>query len=573
MTKQVTKIAMMTLLIAFLMLSQVFAQQKSPTETLAPLISEKTIIVAQFNLKAVDFGQIRQLALQGAEQYVKMQGFERESIDEVLDEGGKLLDAKLPMVEAMYAAFLEESGLSDVYFVSNYDLFQAQIPGLLVIPTKGLTNDQREFLEGKIDDANVPCVVDWKGFLIVPLGDPWAIDEEDLLEYLGELKPVKIPAFDEAFSGTESAILRAAVVVPDNVAGILAEAGVPMMELVQFPQAGTLLYLVSDHVRWVNVVVDLEKADIRAAVQMSSNDSAVELRQTLVDLIDMGVATMTMQMEQEEGAAEFAPLVGAYLRGAFRTLLPVVEGDQLIYKPSGEHGTAAVVGVGGVAVALLLPAVQAAREAARRMQCSNNMKQLGLAMHMYHDTRKTFPPAYTVDKNGNPLHSWRVLILPFIEQNALYSQIRLDEPWDSEYNSQFHDAMIAAFQCPSNRYVEPGANCCYTAVIGKDTVFPPGGKGISMGAISDGTSNTIMFAERLGPVCWMDPTSEVTLEAVLEQGGINEDFYGLGSHHTGGINAAFCDGSVQFLSEYIDLEILESLLKRNDGKAMPYGAF
>jgi 5'-3' exonuclease len=108
-----------------------------------------------------------------------------------------------------------------------------------------------------------------------------------------------------------------------------------------------------------------------------------------------------------------------------------------------------------VAVALLLPAVQAAREAARRMQCTNNIKQIMLAMHTYHDAHKCFPPVMTADKNGKPLHSWRVLILPFIEQQALYSQIRLDEPWDSEYNSRLHDMNIQTYQCPS-AYSMPG---------------------------------------------------------------------------------------------------------------------
>ena len=93
----------------------------------------------------------------------------------------------------------------------------------------------------------------------------------------------------------------------------------------------------------------------------------------------------------------------------------------------------AVIGsvtVGGVLVALLLPAVQAARESARRMQCSNNLKQVALAMHNYHDTYQSFPPAYTVDADGNKLHSWRTLLLPYIEQAALYdlSLIHISEP-------------------------------------------------------------------------------------------------------------------------------------------------
>jgi len=563
------RIMMTALVTVFAVLSafpMCFAQQRSPAEQIAPFISDKTIAVGHVNLKAVDFGQLRQLTLDGAEFYVKMQQFEQESIDDVLGEAEKLLDAKLPMVAAIYESFLQESGLSDVYFVSYYDLLE-QMPTAIIISTQGMTNAQLAFLEEKIVDENLsPFVLKGRAFWIAPLGDSYQLDKGDLAAYFAAIKPVKVPEFDEAFAGTDSALVRLAIVVPDNVTKILTEAGVPMLPI---PQVGSLLYLLNDHTRWASVVIDLKTPDIRATIQMSSNESAVEVRETLIDLIDMSVAGMAMQMEQQEEMAEFSPLVSAYMRGLFRTLLPDVDGDKLIYVTSGENGTAAAVGVGGIAVALLLPAVQAAREAARRMQCSNNMKQLGLAMHNYHDVNKTFPPAYTVDKNGKPLHSWRVLLLPYLEQTALYEQIRLDEPWDSEYNSQFHDVVIPTFQCLSNHYAMPGANCCYTAVIGENTVFT-GSKGINLGAITDGTSNTIMFAECQTPFCWMDPTQDLKLEDILEQGGINQDYEGLGSYHTGGINATFCDGSVQFLSQTIDLETLINLFIRNDGNALRY---
>src|SRR6476469_182788 len=88
-----------------------------------------------------------------------------------------------------------------------------------------------------------------------------------------------------------------------------------------------------------------------------------------------------------------------------------------------------VIAIIGVLVALLLPAVQAAREAARRMQCSNHLKQIGLALQNYHDTFGSLPPAYLADSQGKPIHSWRVLILPFLENTTLYDRYSFDEPW------------------------------------------------------------------------------------------------------------------------------------------------
>jgi len=102
----------------------------------------------------------------------------------------------------------------------------------------------------------------------------------------------------------------------------------------------------------------------------------------------------------------------------------------------------------------LLPAFYTAREAARRMTCSSMLKQITLAFHNYHDAHHSFPPAYTVDANCKPLHSWRVLILPYLEKNDLYSKIRLYEPWDSEYNSQFHDQNEPVFPLFNLRGIE-----------------------------------------------------------------------------------------------------------------------
>ena len=91
------------------------------------------------------------------------------------------------------------------------------------------------------------------------------------------------------------------------------------------------------------------------------------------------------------------------------------------------------------------------RGSAARSQCINNLKQIGLAMHNYHDQHKSFPPAYTVDKAGKPLLSWRVLILPYLEQNALYKEFHLDEPWDSPHNRTLIDRMPPTYRCPSEQ--------------------------------------------------------------------------------------------------------------------------
>src|SRR6202789_1676353 len=114
-----------------------------------------------------------------------------------------------------------------------------------------------------------------------------------------------------------------------------------------------------------------------------------------------------------------------------------------------------VIAIIAVLIALLLPAVQAAREAARRAQCVNNLKQIGLAMHNYHSANDAFPMPAITDKDGKPLLSRRVAILPYIEKQELYNKFKLEEPWDSPHNKALLKEMPTTYLCPSQHKVEP----------------------------------------------------------------------------------------------------------------------
>src|SRR6476620_7242903 len=131
-----------------------------------------------------------------------------------------------------------------------------------------------------------------------------------------------------------------------------------------------------------------------------------------------------------------------------------------------------VIAIIGVLVALLLPAVQAAREAARRMQCSNHLKQIGLALQNYHDHYHSLPPAYVADADGKPMHSWRVLILPYLEQKALYDKYNFNEPWNGPNNSKLHNEVVRVFCCPSRPGRQTNTETSYVVVTGPGTAWP-----------------------------------------------------------------------------------------------------
>ncbi|MGL6193662.1 MAG: DUF1559 domain-containing protein [Thermoguttaceae bacterium] len=196
-----------------------------------------------------------------------------------------------------------------------------------------------------------------------------------------------------------------------------------------------------------------------------------------------------------------------------------------------------------VLVLMIVP-VFTAREAARRMQCSGHLSQIKCALLNYHDSYGSLPPAFTVDVDGKPLHSWRVLILPFINEENLYNKIRLNEPWDSIYNKQFHSEFNdrSFFKCPTSSgsgciintlaqqypLLDENRNCSYSVIVGEETAFP-GSKTVSLKGWMYNNSNTILVAERMIPICWMDPTQEITFE--IARRGINCELAGLGSPH------------------------------------------
>lgn len=242
---------------------------------------------------------------------------------------------------------------------------------------------------------------------------------------------------------------------------------------------------------------------------------------------------------------------------------------------AGAGATLLIVGVvavvvlfvcGGVLVALLLPAVQAAREAARRTQCTNNMRQIALAFHNYHDTYGTFPPAYIADENGKPMHSWRTLILPFLEQQGVHAQYDFSQPWDSPANLAATSTPIPAYTCPDSTSVT-STETHYMVIIGPGTVFN-GSTAANIASITDGTSNTILVVEVNGTgVNWADPTdlSAATITFPASNGGPGN----AGSLHPGGLNVAMCDGSVRFVSNSIGQQVFQQMITASGGEVLP----
>lgn len=213
---------------------------------------------------------------------------------------------------------------------------------------------------------------------------------------------------------------------------------------------------------------------------------------------------------------------------------------------------AVVLGILLLLVALMLPAVRTAREPARRNQCLNNLKQIGLALHNYHDAHGSFPPAYTVDEEGNRLHSWRTLILPFVEEQALYDSIDLTKPWDDPANAEALATTLPNFQCPS--WEVPEGHTTYLAVVGEGFAFS-GPKGTKLEEIADGASDTLLVIDATteAAVHWMSPEDA---DESLVQSYVD----GVKTNHPGVFLAAFADGHCTAIDVETPPEVRRTML-------------
>ncbi len=267
-----------------------------------------------------------------------------------------------------------------------------------------------------------------------------------------------------------------------------------------------------------------------------------------------------------------------------------------------------VIAIIGVLVALLLPAVQAAREAARRSSCTNNLKQLGLALHNHHDTYGYFPVGATTVGNGLSLH---VALLPFMEQQNLYDRFNQAEAFTTSTNRPLTQQPVDGFLCPSGTELKAddngsdntthyygvmgptGANATTGTNYKENTAGSHGGwalqgafawnEKLGFKHLTDGTSSTMVFGE----ISWGDRDGNDTRYRAWARGGahnqymapaknvaqaINADYTALfndmsfGSNHPGGAQFGYGDGSVHFIPETVDFAVYKATASRNGGE-------
>ncbi|PQO33432.1 prepilin-type cleavage/methylation domain-containing protein [Blastopirellula marina] len=262
-----------------------------------------------------------------------------------------------------------------------------------------------------------------------------------------------------------------------------------------------------------------------------------------------------------------------------------------------------VIAIIGVLIALLLPAVQQAREAARRTQCNNNLKQLGLAMHNYHDTFQSLPAGWIDVGSSNNYMGWGTFLLPFVEQSALYDEMKAAGAYKQAWFNitamdPFAKTVVDAFICPSdpsgglNSHLHDYGKSNYTGVGGAHYLKGSGANGtfydnsfVKFRDMTDGLSNVAMVGERstLLKSGWTQKKGTLWIggstssEYYLNNAIVSSGYYSINgaagsfnftSAHPGGAIFLFGDGSAHFLSETIDGTTYRNLGSISDGNVL-----
>ena len=350
----------------------------------------------------------------------------------------------------------------------------------------------------------------------------------------------------------------AAVAVMDPVRQMLSAA----LAMAPVPQPFAGVKRIPELVDAVKFQVKIKDGLSGGLAILCPDESAAEeleelINQMLVIGQQMAMAEMSKQADSddpvEQAMAQYMKRINQVM---FDSSRPSRKGNILAFSSGGAGQTELTsVAVVGILVALLLPAVQAAREAARRTQSMNNLRQIGLAMHNYNAVHNHLPARASSGEDGKPLLSWRVHLLPFIEQQALYEQFHLDEPWDSKHNSQLIPMVPEIYRNPSSPAGPDKSD--YMVPVADGTIF--GGKeGAQFSDIADGTAGTIMAVE-VNPdsaVVWTKPDDFQYNPA--------EPLAGLGKAHPGGFLALFADGHVKFIDNRIPPQTFRELLMMAD---------
>ncbi|MDR2705489.1 MAG: DUF1559 domain-containing protein [Planctomycetaceae bacterium] len=552
--------------------------QKTPeqlAEEIAPLVSENTIVVAHidsatFSLKDF-YGSIKtnsQMLLDAVASIPEMNATMKSAIDSYCpsQEFIQQIDTIFPVAEKEFQEHYKMTGIRDFYYLAMLD--GTPISDFLVVPLRSGIN--KEFLESQnFTEINGFMILYGKAFRrTLQQGT-----SQEMVRFAFQTGFVKThrPEIAKAFALAGNKPIKAVAFFPAYTKTLFTQITPTLPEpLNKIPVAQ-----ITDGLRYAAAGFDFNT--FRGEITICSKDqaSAEQFRNIVLSFSDVIKEFQKMKELQKNNTDEliismrWGEFIGSLIKQNSDFLFPPPNDGKMIIRyqstDSADDMKKLLVSINNIVKHLRTD------QMVQQENCVKNIRNIILAMHNYYDRNKSLPPAYTLNKDGKPLQSWRVLLLPYLEHAALYEQIRLDEAWDSEWNKQFHNQCPVVFQCSTMTDEEKkSGGTSYSLVIGKQTYPVPGKRKFLFSDVTDGTSNTIAVIERKTPVNWMQPDAELTENAVFR--GVTDSASGVGLRHQkgedNGFNTGWLDGSVRFIEEKIPLEKWKAFLTISGGEVV-----
>ncbi len=353
---------------------------------------------------------------------------------------------------------------------------------------------------------------------------------------LKTLQPEPRPEVAKALAASKDGVARAVVFATTDMRKVFEET------LPELPPelGGGSIKVLTRGLQWVSLEMDAPpKLSLHFLYQTSDKDSAKALRELLVK-----AAKFAGEQKEVQEIPNAAKLLDA--------LLPKLDGDQLTLTVDDTTLSS-----------LLTPLLAKARESAAKAQVANNFKQLGLALHSYHDVKGRFPAVASFDKKNKPLLSWRVHLLPYLNEEKLYKEFHLDEPWDSEHNKKLIAKMPRVFANPAaSPKLAADGKTTYVAPVHSTAIFTGDLQGSRMVEIADGTSLTVLLVDvnDADAVIWTKP-DDLKLDPKNPANCLSTR---LGESYL----FLFADGSVRFVPKKIDKDTLNAIFTKAGGEVV-----
>ncbi|MGF1582172.1 MAG: DUF1559 domain-containing protein [Gemmataceae bacterium] len=466
---------------------------KQRADKIAPYLDNQTVAVGYADLAKIPVAEFVTLVTKNSN---------------LSEQQTQAIKAKIQKV----LASLRKVGVKEMYGVINLAELQRD-PTYFVVPIQRGKGEEVAKLLAQLN----------RGRTVKQYGQIVYVGNENTTKHFRNDPP---KGLTKAFAATADGDAQAIIVLSDLLRKALGET-VP-----QLPKklGGGSLADYANGLRWAAAGLRYRpKLAVSVIVQNKDNDAA----KTLFALTKLVFAQLGKELTSQKTGIQLP-----------NVLLPKLEGSRLVLRANQDQ--------------LMNPLMQLAsktRQASARLQSQNNLKQIGLAFHNFHDVVGKFPAQATY-KNNKPLLSWRVHLLPYLEQEHLYKQFKLDEPWDSPHNKKLIVKMPKVYQAVYSK--APVGKTVYLVPVGKKTLFP-GKKGFKITEIPDGTSNTILALEvdDSHAVIWTKP-EDLTVNP-------KTPWKGLGKQR-GAFLALLADGSVRGIGKDTDSKVVSALFTRNGGE-------